>query len=63
MRRVLNSSVRGVAAVAVILALAGSASAVTREGRERGRNRESFVMKVIKKIVRGLGDGLIIPIP
>lgn len=63
MRRVFNSSVRGVAAVAVILALAGSASAVTREGRQQGRNHEPGIMKVIKKIVRALGDGLIIPIP
>ena len=63
MRRVFNSSVRGVAAVAVILALAGSASAVQREGRQQGRNREPFVMKVIKKIVRALGDGLTVPLP
>lgn len=66
MRGVFNSSVRGVAAVAVIFMLAGSALAVPREGREQGRGRESGIVKtvkMVKKIVRALGDGLIIPIP
>ena len=63
MHRVFNASVRTVAFAAVILMLAGSASAVPRDGREQGSNREPFVLKAIKKIVRGLGDGLIIPIP
>ena len=65
MRRVFNSSVRGVAAVAVILMLAGNALAVSREGREqaRDRSREQTIVKMVKKIVRVLGDGLIIPWP
>lgn len=66
MRRVFNSSVRGVAAVVVIFMLAGSAFAVPREGREQGRGRESgFVktVKMVKKVVRALGDGLTIPWP
>jgi hypothetical protein len=65
MRRVFNSSVRSVAAIAVIFMLAGSAFAVPREGREpaRGRGHEPGIVKIVKKIVRALGDGLIIPIP
>jgi hypothetical protein len=65
MRRVFNSSVRGVAAVAVILMLAGSAFAVPREGREqaRERGREPGIVKMVKKIIRALGDGLIVPLP
>jgi hypothetical protein len=52
---VLNS----VAAMGVILAVAGSAFAVPREGR----NREQAVVKMVKKIVRALGDGVTIPKP
>lgn len=65
MRGVFNSSVRGVAAVAVILALAGNAHAVSREGRDpaRERSRDSAIVKMVKKIVRALGDGLIVPLP
>jgi hypothetical protein len=57
--------VRGMAAVAVILMLAGSAFAVPREGRDpaRERTREVGIVKVVKKIVRALGDGLVIPWP
>lgn len=63
MRRVFNSSVRGVAAIAMIFMLAGSAFAVPREGRGQPRGRELGIVKMVKKIVRALGDGLIIPIP
>jgi hypothetical protein len=65
MRCVFNSSVRGVAAVAVILALAGSASAAPRETREQGREhgRGQGIVKMLKKVVRALGDGLIVPLP
>ncbi len=63
MRRVFNSSVRGVAAVAMMLALAGSAVAAPREDRDRERGREPGVVKVVKKIIRALGDGLTIPRP
>ncbi len=63
MRRVFNSSVRGVAAVAVIFMLAGSAFAVPREGREQTRGRELTIVKMVKKIIRALGDGLTVPLP
>lgn len=63
MRRVFNSSVRGVAAVAVILALAGSAVALPRDGEKRGRTRDEGIVKMVKRIVRSLGDGLIVPLP
>ena len=62
MRRVFNSSVRAVAAVAVILALAGSAVALPRE-RDDDRNRDQGIVKMVKRIVRALGDGLTIPRP
>lgn len=65
MRRVFESPVRGVAAVAVILALAGNAHAVAREGRvpQRERTPDSAIVKMVKKIVRALGDGLTVPLP
>lgn len=63
MRSVFNSSVRGVAAVAVIFALAGSAVALPREQNEPRRSREQGIVKAIKRIVRALGDGLIVPLP
>ena len=64
MRRGFHSSVRGVAAVAVIVALSTSVFAAPPEERDRERGRDrGGIVKVIKKIIRGLGDGLIIPIP
>lgn len=60
MRRVFSALVRGVVAVSVILALSASAAAVPRD--DRGP-REGPITKIIKKIVRSLGDGLIIPLP
>jgi len=54
-----------VIALMVILVLAGNAYAASREGsapaRERGR--DSAIVKVVKKIVRALGDGLTVPLP
>jgi hypothetical protein len=64
MRRVFNSSVRGVAAVAVMVALSTSVFAAPREERDRDRGRDrGSIVKVIKKVVRALGDGLTIPRP
>ncbi|HYC91555.1 MAG TPA: hypothetical protein VEO54_20210 [Thermoanaerobaculia bacterium] len=61
MRRVFNSLVRGVAAVTVIVVLAGNVSAAPRE---RGaKDKVPPVVKLLKSIVRSLGDGLIIPLP
>lgn len=61
MRRVFKS----VAVCAVVLAFAGSTFAGPRETRDQGRerNRESGIVKTVKKIVRALGDGIVIPIP
>jgi hypothetical protein len=61
MRRVFNSFVRIVASVAVIVALSLSASAAPREDRDRGR--EPVLIKIIKKVVKTLGDGLTVPLP
>jgi hypothetical protein len=57
--------VQGMAGVAVILMLAGSVFAVPREGRDqvRERTREQRIVKMVKKIIRALGDGLIVPLP
>ena len=64
MRRVFNSFVRRFAAVTVIVVLATSVSAAPREGRERGpREKTPSVVKIVKKIVRALGDGLTVPLP
>ena len=62
MHRVFNSSVRAVAAVAVIFALAGSAVALPRE-RDDSRTRDEGIVKMVKRIVRALGDGLTVPLP
>lgn len=45
----------------MILALAGSAVGAPRDDRDRARDR-GFV-KVVKKLIRALGDGLTIPRP
>lgn len=63
MRRVFNSLVRGMASVAVIVALSVSASAAPREDRDRDRGREPGLIKIIKKVVKTLGDGLTVPLP
>jgi hypothetical protein len=54
-----------VAAVAVILSLAGGAFAGPREPREKGRDREreQGVITVVKRMLRALGDGLTVPLP
>ena len=63
MRGGFNSSVRGVAAVAVMVALSTSVFAAPREERDRDRGRErDRIVKIIKKVVRALGDGLTVPI-
>lgn len=63
MRRVFNSSARGVAAVAVILALSTSVVAAPREKIDRERGRQTSIVKVVKRIIQALGDGLTIPRP
>jgi hypothetical protein len=65
MRRGLKSSICRLCAVAVILTLAGSAFAVPRDGRDAARERkwEQGIIKAVKKMVRGLGDGLVVPLP
>lgn len=63
MCRVFKSSARGVLAVTVIVLLSGSALAAPREKVDRERGRAGGVVTIIKRIVRALGDGLIIPIP
>ena len=62
MSGVVSSFVRGVASIAVIVALSTSASAAPREDRERGR--EPGLIRIIKKFVaKTFGDGLTIPRP
>ena len=63
MRCVLESSVRGVAAVAVILALSASVVAAPREKADRERGRGTSIVKVVKRVIEALGDGLIVPLP
>jgi hypothetical protein len=63
MRRVFSSCVRGAAAVAVIAALSTSAMAAPREDVDRERGRSNPIVKVVKRIIQALGDGLTIPRP
>jgi hypothetical protein len=46
----------------VVVAFALSAAAAPSEGREP-RERERWVPKTVKKIVRALGDLITVPIP
>lgn len=64
MRRTYWSYARGVAAVALMLALTVSVSARPREERPRdSREKRDPIVKIIKKVIRSLGDGLISPTP
>ncbi|HEY0371854.1 MAG TPA: hypothetical protein VGD79_07615 [Thermoanaerobaculia bacterium] len=48
-----------------MMLLAGNVFAVPREGRnqQREQKRDTPIVKMVKKIVRALGDGLTIPKP
>ena len=59
----MRRTFRRIVVVVVVLTFAGSALAVPREGREQRRGRDSGIVKVVKKIVRALGDGLTVPLP
>ena len=54
---------RRVFAVAVIVALSLSMSAAPREQREPVRGKRDPIVKIIKKMIRSLGDGIVVPIP
>jgi hypothetical protein len=52
-----------VLAVACIVAFSLSLSAAPREQREPVRGKRDPIVKIIKKVIRSLGDGLVLPIP
>ena len=54
---------RRVFAVAVIVALSLSLAAAPREQREPARGKRDPIVKIIKKMIRSLGDGIVVPIP
>jgi hypothetical protein len=59
MRRVSTSFL----AIAVIVVLSGAANAAPRE-RERGpKEKDTRVVRLVKSIIRALGDGLTPPLP
>ena len=62
MRRVFNSAVRGLAAVAVMVVLASGVTAEPRNPRGP-REKGNPIVKTVKKIIKSLGDGLTIPRP
>ena len=62
MRHGFNSSVRGLAAIAVVLALSGSVAAAPREKVDWERDRKTSIVKIVKRIIQSLGDGLTVPI-
>jgi hypothetical protein len=53
---------RGVAVTVVSVFVAVAAFGIPREPRER-RDRESAVVKFVKRVVRALGDGITVPTP
>jgi hypothetical protein len=53
---------RGVAVVVVSLALSHAVIAGPREG-VRSPDAENVIVKMVKRIVRTLGDGLTVPTP
>jgi hypothetical protein len=59
------SYVRGVLAVVVLVVLSVSVSARPRDERpvRDPRGKRDPIVKVIKKIIRSLGDGLSVPTP
>jgi hypothetical protein len=60
MRRVVY---RGVFVAVVSLVITVGAFGIPREQKERTRDRESPVVKFVKRVVRSLGDGIIVPTP
>lgn len=61
MRRVLA---RGVAVLSVAVLLSLQVSARPRDERPREpREKRDPIVKIIKKVIRSLGDGLVVPIP
>ncbi len=64
MHRVPCCFARGVAAVLLVLALSFTVSARPREERPREpREKRDPIVKIVKKIIRSLGDGLVSPTP
>lgn len=54
---------RGVSAVVVMVAFSLSMAAAPREYREPPRTKREPIVKFIKKVIRSLGDGIVVPIP
>jgi hypothetical protein len=52
-----------VAVVVVSVVVSTAVFGVPREGREAARDRESPVVKFVKRVVRSLGDGITVPTP
>lgn len=60
MRRIFY---RGMAVGVMSFVLAAGAFGLPREGRECSRDRESPIVKFVKRLVRTLGDGITVPTP
>jgi hypothetical protein len=65
MRRPGYSPARRVFAVVLVVVLAASVSARPRDERpiREPREKREPIVKFIKKVIKSLGDGLIIPTP
>lgn len=64
MRRMSRAVVRGFAAVILLVVFSTSIVARPREERPREpREKSDPIVKIIKRVIRSLGDGLVTPTP
>jgi hypothetical protein len=65
MRRIPNSYVRGVSAVLMAVVLSLSVAAGPRENQmpREPREKRDPIVKIVKRIIQSLGDGLTVPTP
>jgi hypothetical protein len=61
--RVLNPVARGVLAVSIVMVLAVPAQAKPRDGGRWFERKIDPIVKIVKKLITRLGDGLVDPRP
>jgi hypothetical protein len=63
MRGVSKTVARGVLAVSIVMVLAVPAQAKTRDGGRWFERKIDPIVKIVKKLMTSLGDGLVDPRP